>query len=98
MTSSSTSAAFTRKRAFRIGAGAASVGVLGAFSLIGAAPAMAATDADCNAGNTFTAGVDPVIDIQTALNGAAELICLDGYFEIDTTLVYSHDVIFHGLN
>ena len=100
MTSSSTSAAaFTRKRAFRLGAGAASAGVLGAFSLIGATPAMAATDADCNDTNTLSvAGGDVAMDIQVALNDlTVDLICLDGYFEVDTTLFYYHEVTIHGL-
>jgi hypothetical protein len=97
MTSSSTSAAFTRKRAFRIGAGAASAGVLGAFSLVGATPAMAATDADCNATNTFTAGTDPASDIQTSLDGGAELVCLAGTYVLDATLIYYEDVTIHGL-
>jgi LPXTG-motif cell wall-anchored protein len=99
MTSSSTSAAtFTRKRAFRLGAGAASAGVLGAFSLVGATPAMAATDADCNDANTISiAAGEDAGDIQDALDLGAELICLSGTFVLDTTLLYYDDVTIHGL-
>jgi predicted outer membrane repeat protein len=67
------------------------------FSLAAASPAAAATDADCNAGNTLTAPADDATDIQTLLTASTPIICLNGTFAVGTTLTYDYDVTIHGL-
>lgn len=100
MSSSTTTSdsAFTRKRVVRVGAGVASAGVMAGFSLVGATPAMAYTDADCTIANTASValGYDEV-DIQNLLNDPLlPVVCLDGTFVLTTGLTYDRNVTIHG--
>lgn len=87
--------AFTRKR---VAAGVASASLLAGFSLLAAAPANAATDADCTDSNTLTAPTDDATDIQALLDADTAIICLSGTFDVSSTLFFDHtDLTLHGL-
>ena len=97
-TQPATGVAFSRRRVTRVAAGVASSGVMAALGLAGATPALAATEADCD--YTFTAPTDAPVNIQTALNTAAdgEVLCISGTFTLTTgPLVYFDDVTILGL-
>lgn len=91
--------AFTRKRVVRIGAGVASAGVMAGFSLVGATPAMAYTDADCTLDNIASVALgDDTADIQALLDDATlPVICIDGEFVLTAGLTYDRSVTIHGL-
>lgn len=87
--------AFTRKR---VAAGVASASLLAGFSLLAAAPAHAATDADCTDSNTVTAPTDDAADIQALLDADTAIICLSGTFDVTSTLFFDYpDLTIHGL-
>lgn len=91
--------AFTRKRLVRTAAGVASAGLMAGFSLVAAAPATAATDADCTDANTLTAPTDDASDIQALLDADTAIICLSGTFDVTSPLLFDHpDLTVHGLS
>lgn len=94
---SMTGTSFTRNRVARAATGIASAGIMVGISMVAAAPAMAATDADCLAGNTVDATTGVPADIQTLLDANTSVICLSGTFVLSTALTYDYDVTIHGL-
>ncbi len=95
--STTTGAAFSRKRVVRTAASLASAGLMVGISFAAASPAMAATDADCLVGNTVDASTGTAADIQNLLNGFEPIICLSGTFTLAVPLVYDYSVTIHGL-
>jgi hypothetical protein len=83
-------------RRLRVTAGVASAGVVAGFSFFAAAPAVAATDADCTSANTVDATVGTAADIQTLLAASTPLICLTGVFVDTPTLLITAPVTLHG--
>lgn len=89
---------FTRSRAVRVASGLASFGVVVGFSLVGATPASAATDADCTLANTVDATAGGTSsDIQDLLTSLEPVICLSGTFTLTAGLTYNYNVTLHGL-
>lgn len=89
-----TGLSFMRRRSSRLIAGAAGIAGL---SLVGAAPAFAASDADCTDGNTlYSGGGDTAADIQTLLDADTAVICLNGDFTLTTTLTADHSFTLYG--
>ncbi|MCY7412913.1 MAG: hypothetical protein LH471_07765, partial [Salinibacterium sp.] len=96
--SSPTGASFARKRRHVV-ASIASIGALAGLSLAGATPALAATDADCQAANTVDAdAAGTETDIQNLLNDVTvPVVCLSGTFVLTTTLNYDRNLTIFGL-
>jgi predicted outer membrane repeat protein len=70
-------------------------GLLVGLGVVMAAPANAATAADCTVANTVSSGDSA--DIQTLLDDVSlPVICLDGTFQLDSTLTLSRDVTVFG--
>ncbi len=99
--SSTTGAAFSRKRIGRTAASLASAGLMVGISFAAASPAMAATDADCVGGlggNIVDATMGgTAANIQNLLDGSEPIICLSGTFVLAVPLTYNYDVTIHGL-
>lgn len=69
------------------------------ISLAGATSASAATDADCNAGNTVdAAAAGTAVDIQNLLDASTPVVCVSGTFVLATPLTYGYDLTLHGLS
>lgn len=91
-----TGMSFLRRRGSRVALGAASVA---GFTLLGAVPAFAATDADCTAGNTVDAGAGgTAANIQTLLDADTSVICISGTFVLTTPLTFDHTLTLYGLS
>ena len=94
-----TGMSFLRRRGSRVALGAASVA---GFTLIGAVPAFAATDADCTSGPTGNT-VDALAggtaaNIQTLLDADTSVICISGTFVLTTPLTFDHTLTLYGLS
>ena len=87
-----------RRRLLRTAAAVTSGGLLAGFGVTAAAPAFAATAADCNSGNTVDASTDDAADIQTLLDADTAIVCLSGTFPITSTLTFDHDLTLFGLD
>lgn len=94
-----TGTAFRARRARRAGSFVAMSGLLASAGALAAAPAYAAEPSDCvddgsANDNTLTAPGDNVTHIQALLDADAPLICLNGTFDISSTLILDHEVTF----
>lgn len=87
-----------RRRAMRTAAAVTSSGLLASIGVAGAAPALAATPSECNAGNTVDASTGDAGDIQTLLTAETAIVCLSGTFPITSTLTFGHDLTLFGLS
>ncbi len=87
-----------RRRLLRTAAAVTSSGVLAGLGVTAAAPAFAATAADCNAGNTVDASTGDAADIQTLLDADTAIVCLSGTFPLTSTLTFDHDLTLFGLD
>jgi len=95
-----TTGLFFARKGTRLVAGIASAGVVAGIFVVAAAPAMAATDADCAPANTVdTALFGTAADIQNLLdNPGVPVVCLSGTFVVPSTLTYDRDVTIYGLS
>jgi len=95
-----TTGLFFARKGTRLVAGIASAGVVAGISVVAAAPAMAATDADCAPANTVdTALGGTAAQIQILLdNPVVPVVCLSGTFVVPSTLTYDRDVTIYGLS
>ncbi|MBX9473046.1 choice-of-anchor Q domain-containing protein [Microcella sp.] len=94
-----TGSAFRVRRMRRAGSFVALGGLLASGGALAAAPVYAAEPSDCvddgtANDNTLTAPADDNADIQALLDDGAPLICLNGTFDISSTLLVDQEVTF----
>ncbi|MDO9590850.1 MAG: choice-of-anchor Q domain-containing protein [Microcella sp.] len=94
-----TGSAFRVRRVRRASSFVALGGLLASAGALAAAPVYAAEPSDCvddgsASDNTLTAPGDDNADIQALLDADAPLICLNGTFDISSTLTLDHEVTF----